>query len=370
MYFWSTISKPWYHRPCLTAFWKAIFCRIMRRFWKLWSMSYIIGKEGQDFAQTHSHDTLSIKRNRNVIVKLSTIFSPWVFPCEVERLYDPWMIYQYSKPPMFFIPTSLCFESSQIQTTIWFTAKHGFLCSLSQFQKQNYSHLRESNSVFFQCCSIMGICIISAKSFGNQPSKNCMEKRLPIISSIMAHEPTKKKNAFGVWFQQFPHWEQGFPCHQDEPLCFSSFFYAANLLCWFGRYFSALSGRNALCQRSAFPSHGFLGRLSQDLPRFHTSQVVQNIFHQQYEVFLGSTLPSEVRDDCQERSPGWTVLTDSDQKSHFMQFWSPELDGFPICLQKGNYSERFLQRHLSTRIPLIVRVQTSFTGSHFREPTP
>lgn len=140
-------------------------------------MSYIIGKEGQDSAQTHSHDTLNIKRNRNVIVKLSTIFSPRVFPCEVERLYDPWMIYQYSKPPMFFILTSLCFESSQIQTAIRFMSKHGFLCSLSQFQQhQNYSHLRESNSVFFQCCSIMGICIISAKSFGN-PERNCHGKR-------------------------------------------------------------------------------------------------------------------------------------------------------------------------------------------------
>lgn len=176
MYFWSTISKSWYQRPCLLGFRKAIFCRIMWRFWKLWSKSYIIGKEGQDFAQTHSHDSLNIKRNRNVVVKRSTIFFPHVFPCEVERLYDPWMIYQYSKPPMFFIPTSLCFESSQIQIAIWFTAKHGFLCSLSQFQKhQNYSHLRESNSVFFQCCSIMGICIISAKSFGN-PEKIAWKK--------------------------------------------------------------------------------------------------------------------------------------------------------------------------------------------------
>lgn len=172
-----------------------------------------------------------------------------------------------------------------------------------------------------------------------QPRKNCMEKGFPIISSIMAHEPTKKKNAFGVWFQQFPHWEQGFPCHQDEPLCFSSFFYAANLLCWFGRYFSALSGRNALCQRSAFPSHGFLGCLSQDLPWFHTSQVVQNIFHQRYEVFLGSTLPSEVRDDsCKGRlgelyflqlhGPLW------DENLDFMQFLVPRIGWFPNMLIK------------------------------------
>ena len=145
-------------------------------------------------------------------------------------------------------------------------SKHGFLCSLSQFQKhQNYSHLRESNSVSFQ--RIMGICIISAKSFGN-PEKNCHGKRSSYYKLHHGAWTIEKKNAFGVWFQQFPHWEQGFPCHQDEPLCFSSFFYAANLLCWFGRHFSALSGRNASCQRSAFPSHGLIGCLSHYLQGF------------------------------------------------------------------------------------------------------